>query len=1136
MNNREQLIELIKREFVGPDVIEREEFIQENGEEILIGDSPNTRYAAGILFPRNQSIELNSSEPEIDLESTSFDREVKEIIKPDIVNNNDEFLTITDEILNLSNSYKQSSISLTVNTRIEDIIRIEINTAVYQSKIEKDTTGKDINKHYRKPIKSIIDLHDYELPNKKVRTKKIEVIRNDKLTGLQMYIIYRYEENGSIAYTFSLLNSKVVPEASVKTEDCFFQTEFILYSLKGFVSLPSDKKIKNSDEDFLSNRLLYRNKLNYSLGHGCSSEWEEVNGSVKSIKTSIFPTYEIKPIIPSSLQNVELDMYNLSQHDRFEENIKSLQQLCIQYENWIKELENKLNNLDEIDLNTAIKHISDCRRCNSRINDGINLLVKDKNVLVAFEYMNEAMLSQQLHYRLPLRNWVDDDNDDIKLEFDIQMPETHNKSTWFEPNNNIYGKWRPFQLAFILMNLCSINSAESDISNERDVIDLIWFPTGGGKTEAYLGLSAYTIFLRKLNRKNAYGSSVIMRYTLRLLTAQQYERASSLICACENIRLKNKDKLGEERITIGLWVGNETTPNKMSGNDNSAIKAFNDMYNGQRNDNPFIMLKCPWCGAQMGIVETKNKLRMIPGYAIVRRSGKQVFRFKCYNSKCDFSSNINDLPLTVIDEDIYENPTTMIIGTVDKFAMIPFLPIAQRIFGIKNGERIDSPDLIIQDELHLISGPLGSTVGLYETMINELSTYRKNGIVRKPKIIASTATISKAKEQCNALFNCGQENIFQFPPSGLEAGDSFFAKEDLNGLGRKYVGIYATSTSSYSITIIRLYASLLFAGNAIKIDKIQEKDAYWTNLGYFNSLRELGQTATWISADIDEYLHTIYKRRHDDKDEEYYKQNTRYIYRFEELTSRIAGDKVTQSLQNLNIKYTGVQDQERPIDICLATNMISVGVDIPRLGLMTVIGQPKTTSEYIQATSRVGRSSNAPGVIFTVYNPGRPRDRSHYEQFMYYHSKIYSFVEPSSVTPFSSPLRDKALHAILIGMLRLNQKEVNFENPNILNQDELINATIEIIKERVKNIDPEELENTINDIEEILELWVERSPSIYQDFSNGKIEPLMFMSGTSPNKEWEDRGFKTPTSMRSVDKSCEVKVINKGYSIEEGEN
>jgi len=536
----------------------------------------------------------------------------------------------------------------------------------------------------------------------------------------------------------------------------------------------------------------------------------------------------------------------------------------------------------------------------------------------------------------------------------------------------------------------------------------------------------------------------------------------------------------------------------------------------------------------MGLV-SKGTAKESPGYRIVKKKGKNSLILQCRNKmhNCDFSHDGFELPLYFIDEDIYEKPPTLLLGTVDKFAMLPFRPEAQTIFGIRNGQRITAPDLIIQDELHLISGPLGSMVGHYETMVNELCSYKANGYIIRPKIIASTATISRAAEQCHALYGCGENNVKQFPPSGIDAGDSFFAVQDKNARGRIYVGIMAAGSSSIATTTIRLYAALLYAGKAIQVENESERDAYWTNVGYFNSIRELGQTETWIQADIDEYLHVIYKRRYEDKQEGYTKKR-RYIYEHRELTSRISGDKIPSALQELSIKYPPAENEKRPIDICLATNMISVGVDVPRLGLMTVSGQPKTTSEYIQATSRVGRGSEAPGLVFTIYNPGKPRDRSHYEHFIPYHSRIYCNVEPTSVTPFSAPLRERALHALVIGIMRLEgDKDLNTDPPSLPDKH-TIDKIKNIISERIRLIDPEEHEKTMVHIDSIIRKWEIEEPKKYQDFSSGSELPLMFPAGSLRNEEWgHERGFPTPTSMRNIDAACEARVIEGGYHEED---
>lgn len=848
---------------------------------------------------------------------------------------------------------------------------------------------------------------------------------------------------------------------------------------------------------------------------------------IHEIKTSIFPTYEIKPIVPSRIEGVSLEMFKLSDYGSKEYIIDELKHLCSEYGNWIKSLNDKLPEID--DKETASRHIIACEDCLRRMRDGVSLLESDDKVLLAFQLMNRAMLLQQLHYNLPLQTWAVDNDDNLYLENPVEkLPDITNPETWYQKDVRVYGKWRPFQLAFVLINLRSMYQNDCD---DRQIVDLIWFPTGGGKTEAYLGLSAYTIFIRRLLNKNNSGTAILMRYTLRLLTSQQYERASSMICACETIRKEKEDLLGTDRISIGLWVGGDTSPNKMS----DAVAKYDKLYNGTSDENPFVILKCPWCGAQMGVINKKGKLRETPGYRKIGTGRSKKIIFQCSNNvhHCEFSQNGNELPLYIVDGDIYEKTPTLLLGTVDKFAMLPYRPEAQTIFGIKNGQRITAPDLIIQDELHLISGPLGSMVGHYETMIDELMSFYKGNKKIKPKIIASTATISRASEQCHALYGCGRDNVKQFPPSGLDAGDSFFAVEDKKAAGRRYVGILANASSSIATTTIRLYAALLYAAKAIKVDNESERDGYWTNIGYFNSIRELGQTETWIKADIDEYLHVIYKRRYEDKLEGY-RENRRYIWEDEELTSRVRSDRIPFSLQKLSIRYPTTKDEKKPVDICLATNMISVGVDVPRLGLMTVSGQPKTTSEYIQATSRVGRDKSAPGLVFTIYNPGKPRDKSHYENFETYHSRVYCSVEPTSVTPFSAPLRERALHALIIGIIRLEGDEnVNSNPPKVPNR-QTVEKIKNIISERINAIDSEELNETLRHIDSIIENWKLWEPSKYQDFTNGDELPLMFPAGSRRNEAWgENRGFETPTSMRSVDASCEAYVIENGYYQED---
>ena len=1147
-DRREQLLDMVKREFIGPDPIDLPGYRTEKGEEILRSDPPKTRYLAGVLYPRELPEELPPEEETADESLYRFGAGLADTeVQTDGNRSNEErtvsaeYLEEAEELINRSNAYRQSAMSLTIAVSDDDAVSVMVRAGHYETHTEETKAGKKTSQYIRSSVSWNNGGTALPLPGPADGLRKLPVSG----TTLQFDITYRYRAGNARIFTFTLENAQVRP-GRYRDDDCWFQVEFRLLSQNGFYPLPDTQRINAKDEDYLSNQLLYRDVRNYAIGHGCAAEWEDNAETVTWIQTSVFPSYDVKPIVPAAIEGVTLEMLRYGPGADFDQNVQELSLMCDKYESWIGEKQRKAVGLNErygrTDYEeTAVRHLENCELCLSRMREGIDLLKSDARVRTAFQYMNLAMLTQQLHYNLPLQKWDCDEEDNVHLETTLPvMPNPYDDSTWYG-NAGRYGRWRPFQLAFILINLKSM--LEKDCP-ERGIIDLIWFPTGGGKTEAYLGLSAYTIFLRRLLNREDSGTAILMRYTLRLLTAQQYERASALICACELIRKEHPDLFGDARISIGLWVGSATTPNRMD----DAVKKYEALYNGSASENPFVLLKCPWCGAQMGVVQKKSGIREVKGYFKLRGARrKSSIIFKCDNPACAFSEKQYPLPLYVVDEAIYESTPTLLLGTVDKFAMLPFRPQAQRLFGYYDGKKVTAPDLIIQDELHLISGPLGSMVGHYETLISELCAMKISGKTILPKIIASTATISRAKEQCHALYGCPRENVFQFPPSGIDAGDSFFAREDRTQNGRKYVGIFASGSTSDATTHIRLFATLLYAAKEMRVDSERQRDPYWTNVGYFNSIRELGQAGTWIRADIDQHLDVIYKRRQYDKlySQEEYRQKRRYIWREEELTSRIAGDKVTESLANLSIPYTGEDYRETPysehaIDICLATNMISVGLDVPRLGLMTVAGQPKTTSEYIQATSRVGRNAaEAPGIVFIIYRPGRPRDKSHYEHFREYHSRLYCSVEPTSVTPFSAPVRERALHAVAVGLIRLesDDKYNNAKSPAFPSAAMREHAE-EVIRDRVNTVDPDELDDTMDLLQAILKNWKNWNPAVWEpgrdrDYSYTDDVPLLYGAGSPPNESWEGRGLETPMSMRSVDASCEARQMSTEYRRKE---
>ena len=608
-----------------------------------------------------------------------------------------------------------------------------------------------------------------------------------------------------------------------------------------------------------------------------------------------------------------------------------------------------------------------------------------------------------------------------------------------------------------------------------------------------------------------------MRYTLRLLTTQQFQRAASLICACEIIRRREVERLGPDRFSIGLWVGGEVTPNT----EETAVRALRDLQAG-RGVNKFIMLSCPWCGAAMGPQGFGHGTRC-KGYRKLAHPNR--VRHICEDSDCDFSAG-DGLPLAIIDEHIYASPPTLLIGTVDKFAMLAFQPSARHLFGVDTPS--PPPELVIQDELHLISGPLGSMVGHYETVVDALCVNERQEGAIPAKIVASTATIARAESQVRGLYG---RSSFLFPPQALKAGDSFFAEEREDKAGRLYVGVFATALPSHVTAQVRTMGALLQAPKLFNPAKADSIDPYWTMMGYFNSLRELGHAATLIRADIREYLNAMWDRLglRLNMATKVAVDPRRFINRDVELTSRVQSSEIPTILQQLFNRYEGPGTSD-VVDVCFATNMIQVGLDVPRLSLMTIVGQPKTTSEYIQASSRVGRAIERPGIVVANYNPFKPRDRSHYEHFRSYHQAMYRHVEPTSVTAFSAPVRERALHALIIILCRFWGDGELRDRPTRPPSPALVQRIKETVRQRVMSVDKSEWRGTDALIDDIIRKWSVAPPPRYGGFGPPQEEiPLMYPAGAQRHPDWNDWPYATPSSMRNVDADCAARPLMNGY-------
>ncbi len=876
------------------------------------------------------------------------------------------------------------------------------------------------------------------------------------------------------------------------------------------------------DSEERSQELLYREKLTFAVGHGCAADWKRgaVPTRAVTVSTECLPVFETPSTTPdirsSSGQPLVASMRSLAGIAGGTNGFDELEAIIGEYEKWIAEQETRVSGLSQRLQETARAHMRQCAEAATRMRDGLSLLRSDPQIRRAFELANLAMLIQQVRSRREPRT----------ASFDQQtstlLYEEPYEALDLNSERAKACQWRAFQIAFIL---ASLRSTADPADADRDRVELIWFPTGGGKTEAYFGLAAFSIFLRRLRNPADTGVHVLKRYTLRLLTAQQFQRASRLVCAMEFVRRQNDAALGNAEMSIGIWLGGATTPNTRT----DALAVFRSLTRGDgAKENQFVIDRCPWCGAEMGPVNLAGRgrgRRGIPRVIGYEQRGNTVV-YACPDRRCEFRES---LPLYVIDEDIYEKRPALVIGTVDKFAMLAWRPQARALFGIADGgaRAYSPPGLIIQDELHLISGPLGSMVGLYEPIIEELCTDRRGKLAAKPKIVSSTATIRSYSEQVHGLY--ARQRTSLFPPPGLDADDSFFARVARRAdgsleRGRIYAGVHAPGLGSLQTVQVRTFAALLQAPQPLPP---AERDPWWTLLLFFNSLRELGTTLTLFQSDIPDLLKGALKQRLG-----LGFQDVRQIRKMLELTGRLPGDEVPKAISALEVPTDSRQGHA--VDVCLASNIIEVGVDIDRLSLMAVVGQPKTTSQYIQVTGRVGRKADRPGLVVTIYAASKPRDRSHFEKFRSYHERLYAQVEPTSVTPFSRPALDRAVHAAIASFVRQlgdsDQAESPYPYPAAL-----VAAAASILDQRAATVDPDELAALRRTIQKRGDEWQRWQRLKWSGALHAEDMPLMRPAGAYVTPDKARVSWATPQSLRNVDAECQVEITQL-YMLEEAED
>ncbi len=1136
-----------------------------SGEEILQRDAPTKRYGVGVLYLQGAPLEDEDTGLLLsDIATTALDGEEETIGSPEDTTEDPDLASIEeienraerrgrdaendDFDLSAANTYKPSSMAVSFlaefpegaelfvkasGGRYDDKeIQVPENPKTSKSSENKGVkVGSGIASRtwwLRSPvtIEARFSGEDVRATNNAIVPARSFQPQNLDGLDIQVEVFARrwpYPGGDKYLLTVCLINRKTSPASSNKFS--LFQAHF-----KAIIVSPGDAPcilpypgpyMEKPDEEEQSLSLLYRKNETYAVGHGCAAGWGTAGeeARVSWISAEPLPLFET-PSITSDAQRedktlVEVPMATLAGLVPGDDGFDALAEVVELYEKWISGREKGIPSLEPQFRDAAIRHLDDCRSSAGRMRDGLDYLKSDPRALRAFHLANHAILLQQVRSRREPRRLIYKEK---AKRFDFSEP--YSDPDPLNPEKG-RGKWRAFQIAFLLM---SVRSAGEGDAPDRRTVELIWFPTGGGKTEAYLGLAAYATFMRRLKNPSDAGVHTLMRYTLRLLTAQQFQRAAGLLCAMEYLRKQDPVRLGQKEFSIGIWLGRDTTPNSRE----QALQVLKKLQRGDRyTENQFILTRCPWCRAQIGPVEYEGKKpRNAPRVVGYEPKGDTVV-FKCSDPNCGFKTG---LPVYVIDQDIYEFRPSLIIGTVDKFAMLAWRPEARAIFGINNdGEReISPPGLIIQDELHLISGPLGSLVGLYETVIEELCTDRRGEKQVSPKIVSSTATIRRYRDQIKALY--ARDEVALFPPPGLDASDSFFARYATNEdgtlkRGRIYAGVHAPGLGSLQTAQVRTFSSLLQA--PVPLSK-EERDPWWTLLLFFNSLRELGTTLSLFQSDIPDYF-TVLRNRNGIQP-----ASLRRFWNMKELTGRLRSDEVPAAISALEVQC--MSSDADPVDVCLASNIIEVGVDIDRLSLMAVVGQPKTTSQYIQVTGRIGRLwADRPGLVVTIYSASKPRDRSHFEKFRSYHERLYAQVEPTSVTPFSPPVLDRALHAVMTAYARQEGGENLAQSPEPF-PTSLVEQLRTIILPRVQKVDPEEENNFTRVFNKRASEWRRWESTKWTGNWQETDIPLLRGAGAYASRERAKLSWATPQSMRNVDAECQVQITKLYLDDEEVED
>lgn len=1037
----------LRSAYVGPD----------SGEEEVITNPPNRQYAVGMLYPRE--VELAFDDGGSGLENHATDIDGRTAFDGD--------LEESGAAVPIAEDWRPSSAAISFVTN-GDGVACDVTGATYAA-VEGD--GPPSWRRIPFGIHGLILSSDNRVHEQTVGDVPIEI-------GSR----WRHIDGAYLVTVHVRVLATTTGEDRLDASKMLYQIALAVSpGPGGLIQEYNTRQALDVDDESAELRLRFRNRKVYAVGHGIAADWTVAEDTCTQVRLESVPHFVVPDVETIGFEDgtteaKALRLDHLATLDVDTEHVlESLRAFVRAFGNWVSGQEVRAASLGP-DRVVADRIVGRSKIALKRMDGSLELLGAPGNstLRTAFALAMAAMRLQ------------------------MQQASFHRDGTRPEP------LWRPFQLGFLLVALAS---TVDDRHEERELVDLIWFPTGGGKTEAYLGLAAIEIFRRRLSEGPAGGgTAVLTRYTLRLLTAQQFQRAASLVCSMELLR--RPGVLGDDRVmgmapfSIGLWVGNEVTP----GTRRDAQSALERLHKAARPDeaNRFQVESCPWCSTSLIPAMRSSRVN---DYGI-RMVGNDLV-IHCVDSACEFASEI---PVCVVDEMLYDNPPTILLATVDKFARLQFRPEAGRLLGINTAFR--QPSIIIQDELHLLSGPIGTTVAVFDAVIQMLLAASGSS----PKIVASTATIRASDEQVRGLYG---RSVALYPPSGIDDDRNFFSRPVTTGEGRLYLGLMPQALSQMSATV-SASAPLIEIPEVLRRNQGSEtsRDVYWTVVMYHNSLRELGRTGTLVVDDVNARLEPRSERL----------GGALRVVRADrvlELTSRRGPEELPNDLRELR---RSADDSGQAVDVVLSSNMLSVGIDIPRLALMLMVGQPKTTSEYIQATSRVGRG-RARGIVTTLFRSNRARDRSHFETFRGYHEALYRSVEPTSVTPWSVASRERSLAGALVTLIRhLGPGLVSNDAARNLDLEDAaqrtsVDALVARFLELVERADDIEVHETRERIGVLLNEWDRRARDARSEgagllYDRVKVDDPALLKRFGQSGE----GWLVADSMRSVEANVAVEV------------